>query len=69
MEHKQITGVREWEEVALPIAMILTGLILIGGAMMGFVSLERIQNCWPIALISIGVMELFAPARNAKQGR
>lgn len=61
MQHKEMTGEREWESIALPIAMILTGLILVGGDLVGLVSLDRIQNCWPVALISIGVMELLAP--------
>ena len=71
MEHRrmtseQMTSGRDWESVALPIAMILTGLVLVGGDLVGLLSLDRIQNCWPMALIAIGVMELFAPSRGQR---
>jgi hypothetical protein len=47
-----------WQSVAIPIVFLLTGLILIGGDGMGLLSLDRIQNFWPLSLIVVGVMEL-----------
>ena len=47
-----------WQNIAIPIVLLLTGLILVGGDGMGVLSLDRIQNFWPLALIAVGVMEL-----------
>jgi hypothetical protein len=47
-----------WQNLAIPIALLLTGLILIGGNGMGLLSLDKIQNYWPLALIVVGLMEL-----------
>jgi hypothetical protein len=54
-----------WQNLAIPIVVLLTGLILIGGDGVGLLSLDRIQNLWPVALVVLGVMEM--PAR--KKGR
>jgi hypothetical protein len=43
--------------------MLFTGLILVGGDRVGILSLDRIQNFWPLALIVVGVMELPAQRR------
>ncbi len=47
-----------WQEVALPIVLMLTGLILLGGDYIGVLSLDRIQDLWPLAVIVIGLAEL-----------
>lgn len=47
-----------WQNLAIPIVLLLTGLILIGGDGIGFLSLDRIQNFWPLALILVGILEL-----------
>jgi hypothetical protein len=47
-----------WQNLAIPIVLLLTGLILIGGDGMGLLSLDRIQNFWPLALIVVGALEL-----------
>jgi Domain of unknown function (DUF5668) len=49
----------DWIDIVLPIVLTVTGLILIGGDRLGVLSLDRIQNLWPVALILIGVAELF----------
>jgi hypothetical protein len=54
-----------WQNIAIPIVFLLTGLILVGGDSLGLLSLDRIQNLWPLALILVGVMEL-APARKER---
>jgi hypothetical protein len=56
----------DWESIALPIVLMLTGLILLGGDYMGVLSLDRIQNLWPVALIAIGATELL-PMNGSKQ--
>lgn len=47
-----------WHNLAIPIALLLTGLVLILGDGVGLLSLDRIQNFWPLALVVVGVMEL-----------
>jgi hypothetical protein len=53
----------DWENIALPIILILTGLVLLGAGLAGWLSLDKIQNLWPAAIILIGLAELF-PQRN-----
>lgn len=52
------TGRLDWESIAIPIVLMLTGLILVGGDYFGVLSLDRIQNLWPAAVILIGLTEL-----------
>ena len=47
-----------WQNVAIPIVLLLTGMILIGGDGAGLLSLDRIQSFWPLALIIVGILEL-----------
>ena len=49
---------KELEDVILPAVLLLTGLILIGGDRAGILSLDRIQNLWPVALILVGLTDL-----------
>lgn len=49
----------DWENIALPIILILTGMVLLGAGLAGWLSLDRIQNLWPAAIILIGLAELF----------
>lgn len=48
---------RQFESLILPLVLLLTGLILVGGDRMGILSLDRIQNLWPMALILIGLTD------------
>jgi hypothetical protein len=47
-----------WQNVAIPLVFLLTGLILVGGDSLGVLSLDRIRNFWPLAIILVGVMEM-----------
>jgi hypothetical protein len=58
----------DWEGIAVPLVLMLTGLILIGGDSLGLLSLDRIQNLWPMAMILIGLTELM-PLDNANRSR
>ena len=59
MERKNtIFGQNDWVGIALPIVLICTGAILVGGDYLGMLSLDRVQNLWPLALIVIGIVEL-----------
>jgi hypothetical protein len=55
----------DWQGILLPVVLVLTGLILVGGDLMGVLSLDRIQNYWPVAVIVVGLTDLIAePKRN-----
>lgn len=61
MDRKQNTSRNtDWEIVGVAIVLIATGLILVGGDLLGLLSLDRIQNLWPAALIVIGAIDLFS---------
>jgi hypothetical protein len=47
-----------WQDVALPMVLCLTGAILIGADWLGFLSLDRIQQLWPVVFILTGLVEL-----------
>ena len=47
-----------WTDLGLPLILMLTGVVLTGGDWLGILSLDRIQNLWPVALILIGLLEL-----------
>lgn len=68
MEQKQIANWKQnWESLALPIILMLTGLVLVTASGFGVVSLDRIQNLWPMALVLVGLSELVpygSPARS-----
>ena len=51
---------KELESLILPVILLLTGLILIGGDRVGILSLDRIQNLWPVAVILVGLSDLLA---------
>ncbi len=64
----------EFETLIVPVILLLTGLILIGGDSAGILSLDRIQNLWPMALILIGLSELLTasdeqPSKSAASRR
>ena len=47
-----------WQTLAIAIVLLLTGLILVVGDGVGLLSLDRIQNFWPLAIIVVGLVEL-----------
>jgi hypothetical protein len=49
---------KDWQSIALPIILMITGIVLLGGNFLGFLSLARIENLWPVGVIAIGVIEL-----------
>jgi len=55
---ERIYKMSSWHNLAIPIVFLLTGLILVCGDSLGLLSLDRIQNFWPLAIVVVGVMEL-----------
>jgi hypothetical protein len=51
-------GKRNWESLALPFVLIITGAILMGADGFGTLSLDQIKNFWPMAIILVGLVEL-----------
>jgi len=59
MEKEEITSRNtDWETFGLAIVLIATGFVLVGGDLVGLLSLDRIQNLWPAALILVGMIDL-----------
>jgi hypothetical protein len=68
MNTNQITApAADWEIVAVAVILIVTGFFLLGGDVVGILSLDRIQNLWPLALIAAGVTDLFSRSGSPKQ--
>ncbi|HLH05195.1 MAG TPA: hypothetical protein VKX25_20670 [Bryobacteraceae bacterium] len=57
MKRSQKKRAGSLETLVLPVVLLLTGLILIGGDRVGILSLDRIQNLWPMALIIVGLSD------------
>jgi len=49
---------KDWQGLALPFVLIVTGAILLAGDGFGLLSLDRIQNLWPLAVILVGLAGL-----------
>jgi hypothetical protein len=48
----------DWQDVAAPLVLLLTGLLLTSGACMHWLSLEKMQNLWPAALLLAGLVKM-----------
>jgi hypothetical protein len=48
-----------WESLLLPLVLVLTGVIVLASADLGFVSLDRVKDLWPGAIILVGLADLF----------
>jgi hypothetical protein len=49
---------KDWQNLALPFVLMITGVILLAGDRFGFLSLDQIQNLWPMAVILAGLADL-----------
>jgi hypothetical protein len=49
---------KDWQSLALPFVLMITGMILLAGDGFGLLSLDRIQNLWPMAVILVGLADL-----------
>ncbi len=68
MERERLTNWKlDYASLAGPVVLILTGLLLVTGAALGFLSLAKIQSLWPIALMLIGLSELSPPSESQPQ--
>ena len=51
---------RHWESLFLPILLMVTGALVLAGADLGLVSLDRVKDLWPAAIILVGLVELLS---------
>jgi hypothetical protein len=57
---------RDWESLILPLVLMITGLLVLFGADTGLLSLDRIQNLWPAAIILVGLAELLPSSKKVE---
>ena len=58
MSNTGITSQKDWQTLALPLVLMVTGAILLAGDRFGLLSLDRMQNLWPMAVILVGLADL-----------
>jgi len=58
-----------WKNLLLPVVLMATGAIVLASADFGLVSLDRVQNLWPAALILVGLVELLSEDSSAQRGQ
>jgi len=58
-----------WKNLLLPVVLMATGAIVLASADFGLVSLDRVQNLWPAALILVGLVELLSEDTSAQRGQ
>ena len=44
-----------WQDIALPLVLLTTGLVLVSGDCFGYLSLDRIASFWPVGILLIGL--------------
>lgn len=65
MNRNQVTSrSTDWETIAVAVILMVTGFVLLGGDACGILSLDHIQNLWPVSLIVVGVVDWFSNAEN-----
>jgi len=47
-----------WESLLPPIVLVAAGALILAAANFGFLSLDRLQDLWPAAIILVGLAEL-----------
>ena len=68
MTSKEIETIRiEWKGLILPVVLLLTGTFVLAIAAYGLVSLDRVQNLWPAAIILVGLADLFTEGPSASR--
>jgi prepilin signal peptidase PulO-like enzyme (type II secretory pathway) len=60
MTGREINGFEfDWKSLLLPVVLMLTGIAVLVIAADGLVSLDRVQNLWPAAIILVALADLF----------
>ncbi len=61
MERKRAIWNLGWQGLAVPVVLMLTGVLLVLANGLGLLSFDRIQNLWPAVVILVGLSELTTP--------
>jgi hypothetical protein len=70
MTSKEIDRYRaDWKSLLLPVVLLLTGAFVLAVAAYGLVSLDRVQNLWPLAIILVGLADLFTEGSSTEGGQ
>ena len=70
MTRKEIDPFRaDWKSLLLPVVLLLTGAFVLAVAAYGLVSLDRVQNLWPLAIILVGLADLFPEGSSTEGGQ
>ena len=68
MTGKEIEPFRiDWKSLLLPVVLMLTGASVLAIAAYGLVSLDRVQNLWPAAIILVGLADLFSEGSSGER--
>jgi len=59
----------DWKSLLLPVVLMLTGAFVLAVAAYGLISLDRLQNLWPAAIILVGLVDLFTEGSSAERGQ
>lgn len=61
--------IRNWSDLLLPLVLVATGAVVLAGADFGWVSLDKVQNLWPAAIVLVGLVELFGDESAGRRGQ
>jgi hypothetical protein len=60
---------KNWDDLLLPLVLVATGTLVLAGANLGLVSLDRVQDLWPAAIVLVGLVELFSDESAKERGQ
>jgi hypothetical protein len=70
MRSKQISAPpSEWQSLLPGVVLILTGLLILAIAAYGLLSLDRVRDLWPAAIILVGLADLLTESPSAERGQ
>ena len=59
----------DWKSLLLPVVLMATGALILAIAGYGLLSLDRVRDLWPAAIIMVGLADLFTEGPSAERGR
>ena len=54
-------GTQDWQDVAAPLVLLVTGVLLTSGACLQWLSFDKMQSLWPAGLILSGLAGMLGP--------
>jgi hypothetical protein len=59
MTSNNITRHTNWESLWAPIVLMAAGALVLTAANLGIISLDKVQDLWPVSIVLVGLAELF----------